>query len=235
MKARIASRSGSEARQETDQQKQRNDRSMLETQLDHLATAIAQSSSWERMEYFLPLMRLLANGEPISDQQLATELQRPVAEVTEALRQFEDIVTDSEGRVVSAGISLQPTPYQFEVNGHRLFTWCALDTLIFPVWLERPAQVSSACPVTGTAIHLTVTKDRLEQLDPASSVISLLIQDGLATCCNIREAFCAYSQFFASREAASAWHAQHPDGHVLSIEEASRLAQTLARLTLQRL
>jgi alkylmercury lyase len=208
---------------------------MGETPLDRLATAIAQSNSGERMTYFLPLMRLLANGEPISRAQLATVLQRPVAEVTEALRQFEDLVTDSGGRVVSAGISLQPTPYHFEVNGHRLFTWCALDTLIFPAWLEQTAQVSSVCPVTGTAIHLRVSPDRVEQLDPASSVISLRIQDGLATCGTIRDAFCAYSQFFASREAASAWQAQHPDGHVLSIEDASRLAQTLVRLTMQQL
>jgi hypothetical protein len=81
--------------------------------------------------------------------------------------------------------------------------------------------------------HLLHT-EQVEQLDPASSVISLLIQDGLATCCNIRDAFCAYSQFFASSEAASARHALYPDGHILPIAEASLLAQTLARLTLQR-
>jgi len=186
------------------------------------------------MAYFLPLMRLLADGAPVSREQLETAINRPVAEVTEALRQFEDIVYDEEGRVVSAGISLQPTPYHFEVNGYLLYTWCALDTLIFPVWLGRSAQVSSACPVTGQPIHLTVTPERLEHFDPRSLVLSLFIQDGLATCCNIREAFCAYSQFFASQAAASAWHANHPDGHVLSIEEGFSLGQTLTRLTIQR-
>lgn len=208
---------------------------MLETHLDHLATELAQSNSWERMEYFLPLMRLLANGEPISTEHLAMILGRPVEEVTDALRQFEDVVFDEGGRMVGAGLSLLPTPYRFEVQGHELFTWCALDTLIFPAWLGLPAQVSSVCPVTGTAIHLRVSPEGIEQLDPASSVISLLIADTLATCESIREAFCTYSQFFASPEAASAWHAQHPDGHVLPIEEASHLAQTLAQLTLQRL
>jgi alkylmercury lyase len=138
---------------------------------------------------------------------------------------------------------LQPTPYHFEVNGHHLYTWCALDTLLFPAWLEQTAQVVSSCPATGTSISLTVTPKGVEQLDPPGGVISLLIpdglaaccQDGLATCCTIRDTFCAYSQFFSSREAASTWHAQHPDGHVLSIEEASRLAQTLVRLTMQQL
>ena len=111
------------------------------------------------MAYFLPLLRLLADGAPVSREQLATVLKRPVAEVAEALRQFEEIVYDEEGCVVSAGISLQPTPYHFEVDGHPLYTWCALDTLIFPAWTKATAQVSSACPVTGQAIHLTVTPE----------------------------------------------------------------------------
>jgi alkylmercury lyase len=208
--------------------------SLSETPADSLALAIANSGSWERMAYFLPLMRLLANGAPVSREQLATALKRSVAEVTEALRPFEDIVFDEEGRIVSAGLSLLPTPYRFEVNGHLLYTWCALDTLIFPAWTQCQAQVSSSCPATGQPIHLRVSPERLEHFDPPSGVLSLLIQNGLATCCNIREAFCAYSQFFASQAAASAWHALHPDGHVLSIEEGFSPGQTLTRLTIQR-
>ena len=208
--------------------------SLSEIPADSLAQAIANSGAWERMAYFLPLVRLLADGAPVSREQLATVLKQPVAEVAEALRQWEEIVYDVEGRVVSAGISLQPTPHHFEVDGHPLYTWCALDTLIFPAWTRRPAQVSSSCPVTEQPIHLTVTPERLESFDPGSLVLSVLIQDGVATCCNIREAFCAYSQFFASRQAASIWQASHPDGHVLPIEEAFTLGQELARLTVQR-
>ncbi len=209
--------------------------SLSETSVDSLALAIANSGSWERMAYFLPLIRLLAGGHRVSREQLAAALERPVAEVTEVLRQFEDIVSDEDGRIVGAGLSLLPTPYRFEVNGHVLYTWCALDTLIFPVWLERPAQVSSACPATGQPIHLRVSPERLEHFDPPSGVLSLLIADELATCCNIREAFCAYSQFFAERQAASTWLSKYPDAHLLPIEEAFTLGQKLARLTMQRL
>jgi alkylmercury lyase len=209
--------------------------SLSETRVDSLALTIANSGTWEQMAYFLPLMRLLADGAPVSREQLATAINRPAASVTEALRQFEDIVYDEEGRVVSAGISLQPTPYHFEVNGHLLYTWCALDTLLFPVWLGRSAQVSSACPATGQPILLRVSPEHLESFDPPSGMLSLLIQEGLATCCTIREAFCAYSQFFASQAAAAAWLSEFPDAHLLSIEEAFTLGQTLARLTMQRL
>jgi len=209
--------------------------SVSETSVEHLALAIADSNSWERMAYFLPLMRLLSRGDPVTREQLATVLGRSEAIVADALRQFEDVVYDEDGRIVGAGLSLLPTPYRFEVNGHVLYTWCALDTLIFPVWLERPAQVSSACPATGQPIHLRVSPERLEHFDPPSGVLSLLIADELATCCNIREAFCAYSQFFAERQAASTWLSKYPDAHLLPIEEAFTLGQKLARLTMQRL
>ena len=207
---------------------------MSETNLDHLAITIANTQSWERMTYFLPLIRLLANGEPVSKEQLATALTQPADAVTEALRQFDDIIYDEEGRIVSAGLSLLPTPHRFEVHEHVFFTWCALDTLIFPVWLEHSAQVSSSCPVTGRPLHLTITPERLERFGPPSGVMSLLLQEGLATCCNIREAFCSYSHFFSSREAASTWLSQYPDAHLLPIEEAFTLGQKLARLTMQR-
>jgi alkylmercury lyase len=123
--------------------------SLSETSIDSLALAIANSGAWERMAYFLPPVRLLADGEPVSRERLATALKRPVAEVTEVLRQCEDIVFDGEGRVVSAGISLQPTSYQFEVKGHLLYTWCALDTLIFPAWTkaDSPARFARASGV----------------------------------------------------------------------------------------
>ncbi len=209
--------------------------SLSETPVDSLALAIANSGSWERMAYFPPLIRLLAGGAPVSREQLAAGLGRPSEEVTEALRQCEDIIYDEQGRVVGAGLSLLPTSHRFEVNGHVLFTWCALDTLIFPVWTQHSAQISSSCPVTGQPIHLTVTPERLEHLDPPSGVLSLLIQDGLATCCNIREAFCSFSHFFASQEAAATWLSLHPDAHLLPIEEAFTLGQKLARLTMQRL
>lgn len=202
--------------------------------MDHLATTISNSNSWERMTIFLPLMRLLASGAPISLKQLARVLGRPEADVAEALRQFEEIVYDEDGRIVGAGLSLLPTPYRFEFQRQVLYTWCALDTLIFPIWLEHAAQISSACPMTGTSISLRISPEGVEQLAPPSGVMSLLIADGLATCCNIREAFCAYSQFFASRAAASTWQASHPEGYVLPVEEAFFLGQQLAKLTLQR-
>src|SRR5260221_828755 len=142
--------------------------SLSETSVEHLAIAIAASRSWERMVYFPPLIGLLSRGDPVTREQLATVLGRPEAIVAEALRQFEDVVYDEEGRIVGAGLSLMPTPYRFELQGRVLFTWCALDTLIFPVWLGPSAKASPACPPTGTPVHLPGSPGRLEELAPPS-------------------------------------------------------------------
>jgi hypothetical protein len=73
--------------------------SLSETRVDSLALAIANSGSWERMAYFLPLIQLLADGAPVSSEHLAAALGQPSEEVTRALRQCEDIVSDEQGLV----------------------------------------------------------------------------------------------------------------------------------------
>ncbi len=83
--------------------------SLSETRVGSLAIAIADSNSWERMAYYLPLIRLLSRGDPVTREQLATVLARPEAIVADALRQFEDVVYDEEGRIVGAGLSLLPS------------------------------------------------------------------------------------------------------------------------------
>jgi alkylmercury lyase len=203
--------------------------------IDALAHALADSRSRERMILFLPLVRLLANGTPVAPAQLAAALGWPVTQVTEALRQCEEIVFDEQGRIVGAGLSLVPTPHRFTVQGRTLYAWCALDTLLFPIWLGCEARISSSCPATGIPVHLIVTPQGIVQLDPASAVLSVRMPPGLASYCNIREAFCVHSLFFANRQAAATWQASHPDGQVLSLEEAFLLGQQLARLRRQRL
>ena len=203
---------------------------MSRSSRETIAKTIATSSmSREKTVFFLPLMQLLANGAPVTIEQLATAVHRSPDEVTEALHQFAEIDYDEAGRVVGAGLSLLPTPHRFEVNGHALFAWCALDTLAFPALLERTAQVSSSCPVTGATIHLTVTPERMERLDPPDAVVSIVVPAEGEASCNVREAFCIYSHFLRSRETAAPWLVEHPGAILLSVEEAFQLGREIAR------
>ncbi len=83
---------------------------------------------------------------------------------------------DPDGNVVGiAGLSQKQHPHRFTVNGIRLSTWCAWDSLFLPVMLQQTALVSSRCPSTGETIRLTITPEGVTSYQPASIVISIVI------------------------------------------------------------
>lgn len=90
-----------------------------------------------------PLLRQLARGEPLTIADLAAATGRAGDEVAQAVGRLRDTEYDDAGRIVGYGITLRPTPHRFTVDGHQLYTWCALDTLIFPATLGQSAQVES--------------------------------------------------------------------------------------------
>ena len=110
----------------------------------------------------IPLLRLLVEGDPVTVEQLAAAAGRTLEEVRRGLDAVPDTEYDDQGRIVGQGLSLVPTPHRFTVAGEELYTWCALDTLIFPALLDRPARVESVSPASGEPIRVTV--------DPAAGV-----------------------------------------------------------------
>src|SRR5205085_7506414 len=122
-----------------------------------------------------------------------------------------------------------PTPHRFQVNGLTLYTWCALDALTYPALLKQRAHVESACPITGRQVALSITPTGIEDLAPASAVVSLVIPASTAACDCDRAAFCNQGHFFSSREAASAWQAPHQNALILSVQDAYQLGLMLAQ------
>jgi len=183
----------------------------------------------------LQLVRLLANGQPVSPEQIASALQVKHADALVALRECcPDAELDEVGNVIGFGLTMTPTPHHFQIDGHILFTWCALDTLFYPVWLKQTAHVKSICPITRTSINLVVTPDTVEAFEPASVVMSLVIPETADACCGVRSAFCNHVHFFSSSEGASAWLATRPDAIFLPITEAYRLGHLLLHHRLKK-
>ncbi len=176
-----------------------------------------------------PLLRLLARGEPVTACQLAGATGRSADQVRQALAALPDTEYDSLGRVVGSGITLNPTPHHFEVGGLQLYTWCALDTLIFPVVLGKPARVISPCHTTGTPVRLTVEPDKVTGVQPATAVLSIVTPDDVTS---IRSAFCGQVHFFATPHAARPWLDQHPGATVLPVHDAYQLGRPLTRALL---
>lgn len=201
----------------------------MNADIDQMATRLnetfTQSAPDDTRGLWAPLLRLLAHGEPATAEALAEATGCPVEEVRRVLPTLPSVELDAQGRVVGSGISLRPTPHRFVVNHRQLYTWCALDTLIFPKILGATAQVLSPCHVTGEPVSLTVHPDHVTDLEPATAVVSVVTPDDVI---DVRAAFCSQVHFFASAEAAQPWLEQHPDITVLPVAEAFALASQLS-------
>lgn len=172
-----------------------------------------------------PLLRLLARGEPVPIEDLAAATGRTVDGVRQALADLPDTEYDEAGRIVGYGLTQRPTPHRFTVDGRQLHTWCALDTLIFPTVLDRPADVESPCHATGTPVRVRAETDEVVDVEPATAAVSIVTPE---QCTSVRSAFCNQVHFFASPDAAQPWLAEHPDATVLPVAEAFTLGRRLA-------
>lgn len=189
------------------------------------ALLLANDAALPSPSLFRALLELLAKGEPVRFEDLATATNQRVEAVRSALGVLCDLEIDDRGRIVGAGISLRPTPHRFEIDGRRLYTWCALDTLIFPVLLDRAARVESPCQRTGIPIRVDVDPSGVTSVQPEAAVVSIVTPERGHP---IRGAFCNQVHFFSSPDAAKPWIAEHVGGHVLGVADAFQLGRALA-------
>jgi alkylmercury lyase len=200
---------------------------MQDTRLQTIAKAV--SKRLERYQrntlLFDQLAQLLVQGRPVAPELLARLLHRDLDEVRAILRAHPELEHDARGNLVGSGLTLVPTTHQFRVEQRTLFTWCAFDTLTYPVELHMSARITSRCPVTGRSIQLMVTPEQVLDLDPGEAQVSLVVDVAPECCYNVREDVCNYGHFFASREAALLWQAAHRQAVILSVEEAYQVGR----------
>jgi alkylmercury lyase len=166
-------------------------------------------------------IRLLAEGEPVALERLGATSGHAVEDVEAALRGVGGVEWDEHGRLVGLALTLRPTAHRYTTEGRTLYSWCADDTLMIPVVLGRGGMVDSTCPETGRAIHVEVSPERVQRVEPAGAVVTSVRPN--TPIANVRTATCNHGHFFASAAAASNWAAEHPGGHVHSVDEAFRL------------
>jgi alkylmercury lyase len=195
----------------------------------------ADSAFSRELKLSTQLLRLLAEGKPVSAEQAAKEVGLPLGQVEAVFSHFaaRGGEFDEDGNLVGAALTLNPTPHQLTIDGRRLYAWCSLDTLFLPGLIGKTAEVQSSDPVNGEAIHLTVTPEGVTEFRPSSAVLSITVpgiscrSDG--SCgpeTGPQSEACSQMHFFASRESAEAWLKDRPGIAVLSVDEAWRLAKT---------
>lgn len=184
----------------------------------------ALTSDAARNDLGLAMLRRLAQGQPLALDTLASDTRRPMDEIRCELQRHGDIEYDHAGRIVGNGITLRPTPHRFAIDGRELYTWCALDTLVFPAMLGVSARAESPCHATGQPIRVDVGPDRIRSVEPASAVVSILPRPHSAS---IRASFCNHIHFFADADAAQPWLAEHPDAAIVPVTDAQEHGREL--------
>ena len=193
--------------------------------VDEGRTLLAAQGDPQTLRRLIPAsIQLLAEGEPVSPDQIADASGVPVDQVQATLRGISDIEWTADGRVEGFGLTRRPTPHRFRIGEADLYTWCAMDTLIFAASLDRPVQIESPDGATGEVLHLETDGRRIVAADPPSIVVSWFV-DPAGT--GFRAATCQFGHFFASREGAAAWAAKYPQGGVLTLDEALDAARAL--------
>ncbi|MFN2545186.1 MAG: organomercurial lyase MerB [Actinomycetota bacterium] len=170
------------------------------------------------------LLRLLARGKPVAPVEIAAATGVPQEEVKARLAAFPDTEFDEDGNLVGMGLTLRPTQHRFEIDGRQLYTWCALDTLMYPSILGTSARIESPCRATGDLVQVEIGPEGIERVDPATAVVSIVMPEDS---CNLRGGFCNEVHFFRSQEAAGEWFRAHPGALILPVAEAFEVGQAL--------
>jgi alkylmercury lyase len=187
----------------------------------------------ERSRLQLRLVRALAKGRPITPEHVE-RLAAGVRLARDDARSFLECRTerDSDDNVVGImGLSLNESPHHFEVDGTRLWTWCAIDTLFLPAVLDRPATVESTSPVSGERVQLTVWPDRVADINLAGAVVSFVIppdNPDVSSVAAIWGTFCDHIFYFTTLAEAETWAANRTDIVILPVEDAFSLEQPFA-------
>lgn len=181
---------------------------------------------------FVQTFRLLARGEPVSPAEVAAAAGVPTEQAEESLRSWPLAFWDDQDRVVSfwglAVSRLEPT-HRIEVSGRTVYAWCAWDTLFITEILGTETHVESNDPLTGETVRLTVTREGVKAVYPEGAVVSFLLPDGPFGP-DVVQTFCYFVHFFASRQSAQRWTADHPGTFLLSVDEAFELGRLTNRL-----
>ena len=184
-------------------------------------------------DFFVTIVRELAKGSAVSREALAASLGWSPQRLAGLLGHACSAEYDDHGNIVGYGLTLRQTAHAFEVDGRRLYTWCALDTLIFPALLGKNAAVFSRCASTGAPIILSVALHEFRCVEPAGGVVmSLLLPEASR---DIRRSFCCNVHFFVSARVSSSWRSKHPQLQIVGVEDAFRLGRDVAAQLLESL
>ncbi|MBC8198395.1 MAG: organomercurial lyase [Candidatus Marinimicrobia bacterium] len=189
-----------------------NQRKHIDSQLNDM---LFSKFEIEGNDFILNVFRSLLEGKPITKGRYYEIVNLPKDKADAILVKLGE--TDDQDNIVAfSGLSLIPTDHHFNVNGKKLYTWCAIDAILFAEWLDVEVYVLSTDPIDDTPIELQINGGQLQWTKPYPLFISWV--ESIDTC-NIRDSLCNHVTFYGSEKTAQEWLNNNPQGKILTLED----------------
>ena len=194
--------------------------------MDDIARAAATSPAVDALRS-TGFRLLLHYGLPVDVEHWATESGIDVAtlnEIMETSGAKGRVQFDTDGRLVGiAGLTIEPTRHELNVEGTVRWTWCALDAVGILGALEATGTIRSTDPRTEAAIAIDFVQG---EPDNEATLFILGGYDGG----NVVEDWCPLVNFFATRLDAEEWvTAEGLDGDIVSVSSVASQAAEMWR------
>ena len=175
----------------------------------------------------LEIYKALAASGTISVAVLSERTRLAPSRVEAIVSSQTGVFRDERGDVVGFwGLTAQRVrKHVLRINGQTRYAWCAWDCLFIPGILGQSVQVQSVCRETGTLIELIVAPHPIEQVRPASTVLSMRLPPADDWRQDVVSSFCHFVHFFRNDEAAQKWAATRLGMRVISLDEGLELGR----------
>jgi hypothetical protein len=134
-----------------------------------------------------------------------------VSQVLAELADGDFVCLDDAGQITAAyPFSALPTPHLVRISGEATtYAMCAIDALGISAMTGRPVVIESADPSAGEPVAVHVDRAS-SNWDPVTAVV--YVGRTVGDCAGPSASVCCgHVNFFATRAAASAWAASHPE------------------------
>lgn len=187
----------------------------------------------DKARLLIRTMRLLARGGPITRVEALDATVELGIDRTWAGAQLDAWAErDQDGRIIGLGITHNPTPHQMTIDGHRMWAWCGMDTLIFAHILNTSIAVQAHAPVSGDVVRLHASPSGVTDIHPTDAVVTERVprrdQVNFETQAGIWGTLCHHNHFFPGRADAQEWVAERDDIVILSIADRHAVAREIA-------
>ena len=170
---------------------------------------------------------LFDGGRPVDVDRWATAAGVDVEtlhEIIETSGSSGRVQFNAEGSLIGiAGLTVEPTRHELNIDGTIRWTWCALDAVGILGALGATGTICSTEPQTNDAIEIVFV-----QGEPTSGATLFILggYDGS----NVVEDWCPLVNFFATRRDAEVWvAAEGLDGDIVSVSSIATQAAEVWR------